>query len=290
MIEFKPRMWTSLGLSAIALIGVSACGQGEAGEKTGAVAASATDKAGEGEGEGAKVAEVAAPVAAVPASGGGETGEAGAADAYSDIPATSHLGLRIAHVTGFLLIARKSYDAGQMDEASVLVSQGLLEVYSPNAAVLDAGAKGFKPALNAVVTAIDSKKPKAEVDAAFDAAQAIASQAESASGAAPQDIIAGMVSISAGLYKGVVSPNGNDPTEYQHAFGAALSAKAAFEAQKAKLTAKNSARTQTLGQDIDALLAQFPTTILPEDGAKVATVAAVTGAASRAQLALSGIR
>jgi hypothetical protein len=280
MIEFKPRMWTNLGLSAIALVGISACSQNESGEKTAGDGTSVSEKAGE-------VKDVQTAPPAVAANAGGETGEAGAADAYTDIPAASHLGLRIAHTTGFLLIARKAFDAGQIDEASVLVSQGLLEVYTPNAAALDAGAKGFKAALDNVVAAIDAKKPKAEVDAAFEAAQALASQLEASSGAAPQDIIAGMLSISAGLYKGVISPAGNDPTEYQHAFGAALSTKAAFEAQKSKLAAKNEARTETLGKDIDALLALFPAPTLPDEPASIADV---TGAASRAQLALSGIR
>jgi hypothetical protein len=289
MIEFKPRMWTSLGLSAIALVGVSACGQGEGGQGEGGEAgakagAAATGSAGEGEGEGAKAVQTAAPAAAAP---GGETGEAGAMDAYAGIAATSHLGLQIAHVEGFLLVARKAYDAGQPEEASVLVSQGLLEVYTPNAASLDAGAKGYKAALDNVVAVIDAKKPKADVDSAFGAVETLVSQLEGASGAAPQDIVGGMLSIAAGLYKGVISPTGNDPIEYQHAYGAALSAKAAFEASKSKLNAKNGAKTETLGKDIDALLALFPTTTIPDAPASVATI---TGAVSRAQLALSGIK
>jgi hypothetical protein len=282
MIEFKPRMWTSLGLSAIALVSVSACQPGEQGQ-IGATA-NATSKSGEGEGEGAKAAVATTPV---PVAVGGETGEAGVSDAYGDVPETSRLGLRIAHVTGFLLIARKAYDAGQVDEASVLVSQGLLEVYTPNAAELDAGAPGFKKALDDVVAAIDAKKPKAEVEAAFKAAQDLANNTEAASNAAPQDIIAGMASISAGLYKGVIGPEGNDPIEYQHAQGAALSAKAVLDASKSKLSAKDGARTQTLSKDVDAMLALFPATTLPE---QPSSVAAVTGAASRVQLALSGIR
>lgn len=285
MIEFKPRMWTSLGLSAIALIGVTACGQGAGGEAGAKVGAAATGTAGEGEGgEGAKTPTAAAPVVAA---AGGETGEAGAMDAYAGIPATSHLGLQIAHVEGFLLVARKAYDAGQVEEASVLVSQGLLEVYTPNAATLDTGAKGYKVALDNVVAVIDAKKPKAEIDAAFNAAETLVSQLEGASGGAPQDIVGGMLSIAAGLYKGVIAPAGNDPIEYQHAFGAALSAKAAFEASKAKLAAKNGARTETLGKDIDALIALFPAATMPDTPA---SVAAITGAASRAQLALSGIK
>jgi hypothetical protein len=280
MIEFKPRTWTALGLSAIALVGVSACGQGEGGVSTGKDASS-TATAGEGEGEGVKT------VTPVRAAVGGETGEAGAQNAYSDIPEASRLGLRIAHVTGFLLIAQKTYDAGQTDEASVLVSQGLLEVYMPSAAELDGGAKGLKAAFENVVAAIDAKKPKAEVDAAFEAAATLARNAETASGAAPKDMVSGMLSIAAGLYSGVIAPAGNDPIEYQHAQGAALAAKAAFDASKAKLMSQDAARTATLAKDIDAVLALFPAVSLPENPA---TIAQMTGAVSRAQLAVSGIR
>jgi hypothetical protein len=287
MIEFKPRMWTLMGLSAMAIVGLSACGGegGETGAKADATNAASTAKAGEGEGEGAKAASIPAAPAASGASG--ESGEAGAQNAYSDIPEASHLGLRIAHVTGFVLIAQKTYDAGQADEASVLISQGLLEVYRPNAAALDTGAKGVKAAFEKVVTAIDAKKPKTEVDAAFADALKLARDAEVASGAAPKDIVAGMLAIGAGLYGGVIAPAGNDPIEYQHAQGAALGAKSAFDAHKAKLASQNSARTETLGKDIDAMVALFPSVALPE---KPATIAQVTGAASRAQLALSGIR
>ena len=285
MIEFKPRLWTFLGLGAIALVSVSACQPGEGGAEPKASSTSTSDKAGEGEGEGAKTA--VAPAINAIAAPSGETGEAGASNAYSDIATSSHLGLRIAHVTGFLLIAQKSYDLGQVDEASVLVSQGLLEVYAPNSAALDTGAIGLKAALDKVVADIDGKKPKADVVASFAAASDKARQLELSSGAASQDIINGMLSISAGLYKGVIAPIGNDPTEYQHAYGAALSAKAAFDAAKPQLSAKNGARTEALGKDIDALLSLFPAATLPETPA---SIAAINGAASRAQLSLSGIR
>jgi hypothetical protein len=281
MIELKPRMWTMMGLGAMALVGVSACQPGgEAGAS-----------AGEG-GEAGPVATAEKSGAAVTAASAvpavsGESGEAGAQNAYSDIPESSRLGLRIAHVTGFVLIAQKSYDAGQVDEASVLISQGLLEVYAPNAGELDGGAKGLKAAFEKIVTSIDAKKPKAETDAAFASAIKLAREAELASGAAPKDIISAMLSIGAGLYSGAVVPSGNDPIEYQHAQGAMLGAKAAFEVSKSKLTVQNSARTATLGKDVDAVVALFPTVTIPDTPASVAEV---TGAASRAQLALSGIR
>jgi hypothetical protein len=281
MIEFKPRMWSLLGLSAVAIVGISACGKGgESGDLAANNAISGEGIAGEGGNN-----TVAKPVA--PTSPSGESGEAGAQNAYSDIPETSKLGLRIAHVSGFLLVAQKSYDAGQIDEASVLISQGLLEVYMPYAGELDTGAKGLKAAFEKVVAAIDASKPKAEVDAAFSDAVGVVRKSEVASGAAPKDVVGGMLSIAAGLYSGVIGPDGNDPIEYQHAHGAALSAKAALEANQTELAGQNSARTETLSRDIEAMLALFPTVSLPQNPA---TLAQMTGAASRAQLTLSGIR
>jgi hypothetical protein len=273
MIEFKPRVWTMMGLSAMAIVGVSACQPGGEGGTAG------------GEGESGTV--TAAPSAPAVASAGGESGEAGAQNAYGDVSQASRLGLRIAHVTGFVLIAQKAYEAGKSEEASVLVSQGLLEVYTPNAAELDTGAKGLKASFEKIVAAIDAKKPKAEVDAAFADALKIARESEVASGATPKEVVSGMLSIGAGLYGGVIAPAGNDPIEYQHAQGAILSAKNSFEAYKSKLASQDGARTETAGKDIDAVLALFPAVELPE---QPASVAQITGAASRAQLALSGIR
>lgn len=275
MFAYKPRVWAMLGVSAVALAGVGACQPPGDGTSTNTAAASATQAP-------PKAGELATNVA--PAMG--EAGEAGAQNAYADIPEGSRLGLRIAHVTGFLLIAQKTYASGQANEASVLVSQGLLEVYTPAAAQLDAGASGLKSAFEKVVASIDANKPKAEVDAAFDEAIKIAREREIASGAAPQDVVKGMLSIGAGLYALVIMPEGNDPIEYQHAQGAILAAQSSFEASKSKLAAYDKARTETAAQDIQNVVALFPAVALPDNPA---SVAAVTGAVSRTQLALSGI-
>ena len=290
MINFKARIWTVLGLGAVTLMGVGACqqGEGEGGEAGAPISKNAamTAKSGEGDGEGIKAEKNLIPSAVAPAIGG-ESGEAGAQNAYGAIPEGSRLGLRIAHVTGFLLMAQKTYGTGQTEEASVLISQGLLEVYMPNAVELDKDAKGLKAAFENVVAALDAKKPTDQVNAAFGDAIKVARKAQAASGAAPQDIIAGMLSIAAGLYSVVIAPNGNDPIEYQHAQGAALAALAAYDHTKSDLSNINANRTETLGRDLAVLLALFPDVSLPDSPASVAQV---TGAASRAQLALSGIR
>lgn len=284
MIEFKPRMWTLMGVSAMALVGAAACQPGgEAGTSAAdGEKAAASSTAGEGEGEGAKPAP--APAAA---RAGGESGEAGAANAYSNVDPASWLGLRVSHLSGFLLVAQKSFEAGQVDEASVLIAQGLLEVYQPDAAELDSKVKDLKPSYEAVVTAIDGKKSKAEIEAAFAKAFKVTQAARSSAAASDSDVIKGMLGIASGLYSGVVHPDGNDPTEYQHAYGAVLAAEQAFKNAQGKLASKDEKRTAQLAKDVVALVALFPSATIPE---APAATAAVTAAASRAELALSGIK
>jgi len=284
MIEFKPRMWTLMGVSAMALVGAAACQPGgEAGTSAAdGEKAAASSTAGEGEGEGAKPAP--APAAA---RAGGESGEAGAANAYSNVDPASWLGLRVSHLSGFLLVAQKSFEAGQVDEASVLIAQGLLEVYQPDAAELDSKVKDLKPSYEAVVAAIDGKKSKAEIEAAFAKAFKVTQAAQSSAAASDSDVIKGMLGIASGLYSGVVHPDGNDPTEYQHAYGAVLAAEQAFKNAQGKLASKDEKRTAQLAKDLVALVALFPSVIIPE---APAATAAVTAAASRAELALSGIK
>ncbi len=284
MIEFKPRMWTLMGVSAMALVGAAACQPGgEAGTSAAdGEKAAASSTAGEGEGEGAKPAP--APAAA---RAGGESGEAGAANAYSNVDPASWLGLRVSHLSGFLLVAQKSFEAGQVDEASVLIAQGLLEVYQPDAAELDSKVKDLKPSYEAVVAAIDGKKSKAEIEAAFAKAFKVTQAAQSSAAASDSDVIKGMLGIASGLYSGVVHPDGNDPTEYQHAYGAVLAAEQAFKNAQGKLASKDEKRTAQLAKDVVALVALFPSVTIPE---APAATAAVTAAASRAELALSGIK
>lgn len=284
MIEFKPRMWTLMGVSAMALVGAAACQPGGEGGTAAADGEKATSSAaaGEGEGEGAKVAPAPAS-----ASAGGESGEAGAANAYSNVEPASWLGLRVTHLSGFLLVAQKSFAAGQVEEASVLISQGLLEVYQPDAAELDSKIKELKPAYDAVVAAIDGKKSNVEIEAAFAKALKVTAAAQTSAAAPDADVIKGMLGIASGLYSGVVHPNGNDPTEYQHAYGALLAAEQAFKSAQSRLASKDEKRTTQLAKDMAALSALFPSVTIPD---APAATAAVTAAASRAELALSGIR
>jgi hypothetical protein len=193
----------------------------------------------------------------------------------------------VSHLSGFLLVAQKSFEAGQVDEASVLIAQGLLEVYQPDAAELDSKVKDLKPSYEAVVAAIDGKKSKAEIEAAFAKAFKVTQAAHSSAAASDSDVIKGMLGIASGLYSGVVHPDGNDPTEYQHAYGAVLAAEQAFKNGQGKLASMDEKRTAQLAKDLVALVALFPSVTIPE---APAATAAVTAAASRAELALSGIK
>jgi hypothetical protein len=286
MIVYKPRLWMALGVSAIALAGVAGCQpDGEAGTKAAnGTTSAASSTAGEGEGEGAKIV---APAPTASPSVGGESGEAGASNAYSGVDPASWLGLRISHLGGFLLVAEKSFKAGQVDEASILIEQGLLEVYDTHAAELSGQAKDLQPSYKAVIGAIDGKKPKGEIERAFAQAFKTTREAQSKAGANQAEVVKGMLNIAAGLYSGVVHPDGNDPTEYQHAYGAALAALEASQ-QLSKAQGKdNGSKLVQLNKDVGALITLFPTVTLPETPASTASVAA---AASRAELSLSGIK
>jgi hypothetical protein len=279
MIEFKPKLWVGLGAVALAA-GVAACGPGgEAGGEAGAKTATATQAAPAGEGEGEGKATNA--VAAAPT---GE-GEAGASTAYADIDPASAFGLRATNLAGFALVARRAHEAGASDEASVLVGQGLLEVLRPHEADFAAAAPDVKPAYEALVAAIDAKKPKAEIDKAFDAA--LKTTADAAGKADGKAVLDGMLSITGGLYQGVILPEGADPIEWQHALGAALAAKDAFTRAKPAFTKIDAARAARLESDLDAIVALFPGHAIPD--APTPTAQALS-AVSRARLTLSGLR
>jgi hypothetical protein len=269
-----PRFW--VGLSVGALLGA-----------TGFALVSELYKGGhgppaEGGRPGAGVDASAAPAPA--AGGGGESGEAGARGAYEEIAPESAYGLRLAHLKGFLLIAEKLRAAGALAEAGALVGQGKLEAFTPVATMFAAAGLGdLAAALEDTEAALFDGRPDAAgrlraLLARLDAA-AVADRAR------PQDVAYGMTRIAEGLYAGVVTPEGVDPVEYQHAYGAALSAADAFAMAQGKLKRIDAARTARAHREIEAFLALFPAPVAPD-----APVAAslVTAQASRVELALSG--
>lgn len=292
MLEFRPKLWASLGLVAALGAGMAACG-GEGGQG-----------AGEGAGEGAAPAATAsasgaaAPTAGEAAAGesGGEggaagesgAGEAGASAAYAAIPEASRDALRIAQLTGFFEIARKVADAGDPAAAAILVDQGLLEVAQafPQPFACCAGAE-LTAAYQALSAAWTAGKPATETAPLIARAEALGAEAVGKAGGAPQDVVRGLLQIASGLYALVITPDGVDPIEYQHAQGAALAAKAVFDKARPALETADASRTRDAGSRLDALLALFPSATVPEAPAPVAEVAA---SVSRAELALSGIR
>lgn len=286
MLEFRPRLWASLGLVAALGAGVTACsGEGGAGAGEAAVPAAA-----------AAVPGAAAPSAGEAAAGesggegGGESGagEAGASAAYAAIPEAARDALRVAQLTGFFAIARKVADAGDPAAAAILVDQGLLEVAQafPQPFACCAGAE-LTAAYQALSAAWTAGKPAAETAPLVARAEALGAEAIGKAGGAPQDVVRGLLQIASGLYALVITPDGVDPIEYQHAQGAALAAKTVFDAARPTLAAADPGRTADAATRLEALLALFPSATVPETPAPVAEVAA---SVSRAELALSGIR
>lgn len=236
--------------------------------------------AGGGEaGEGALLA----PASTTPAAGG-ETGEAGAQGAFEEIESSSAYGLRLAHLKGFLLVAEKVRASGDAEQAGALVGQGKLEAFTPVAHIFAQGGLGdLESALSAAETALFDARPDA--GARLKAVIARLDAAAAAETARPQDIVYGMTRITEGLYAGVVTPDGVDPVEYQHAFGAALAAADTFAKAEPTLKRIDPARTARAKQELEGLLALFPTPVAP---AVPAPTSAVTAQSSRIELALSG--
>jgi hypothetical protein len=251
MTSFRPKLWTGVSAAIVlSAAGLAACGEG-----------------------GEQAAAPAAPTAPVPAGEGGEggaeggaAGEAGAQSAYVSVPAESRAALRLAHLKGFFLIAQKQTEGPEA--AAALAGQGMLEVYDPAKGAFDAtgvseavlrraAESGSRADLNAAVNAIDQAMAKAGGD--------------------PLAIAKGLVSISAGLYQGVVQEGGVDPIEYQHSLGAALSAQQTL----ARASGEKAAAAKP---ELEKLVAMWPAPQAPEAPTPVGQLSAQ---ASRVELALS---
>ena len=250
MTTFRPKLWT--GVSAAILLAATAGCSGEAGEKgehPAANTAAAVGESGEG-GPGSKP----------------DTGEKGALAAYADTPAQSRPALHLAHLLGFLLIAQKQTEGPEA--AAALVGQGMTEVFDAepdvfkaagvNEAVLRRAAQTGAPAdISAAIATVEAGQPKAGGD--------------------PAAVLKGMVDIAGGLYAGVMVDGSVDPIEYQHSYGAALSAQALAQHSK-------DARVQAAKAELDKLVAMWPSATPPAKPTPANQVAAQT---SRVELALS---
>ena len=250
MTTFRPKLWT--GVSAAILLAATAGCSGEAGEKGEHPANTPAPAVGEG-GEGG------------PEQGPG-AGEKGAQEAYRAVPADSRVALRLAHLKGFLLIAQKQPEG--KDAAAALVGQGMTEVF-------DAQPGAFKSA--GVDEAVLRKAAQSGEAADINAALANLSAAQAKTGGDDAAVLKGMVDIATGLYSGIVVDGGVDPIEYQHSYGAILSAQDI--AQRSK-----DAKVQAAKADLDKMVTLWPAAVAPEKPTPAGQVAAQ---ASRVELALS---
>jgi len=252
MTSFRPKLWT--GISAAILLAATAGCSGEAGEK------GAHNVAG----------NVPPPAAGEGGEGGPEqgpgAGEKGAQEAYRAIPADSRVALRLAHLKGFLLVAQKQTDG--KEAAAALVGQGMTEVF-------DAQPGAFKSA--GVDEAVLRKAAQTGEAADIDAALATLNAAQAKAAGDNAAVLKGMVDIATGLYSGVVADGAVDPIEYQHSYGAILSAQDL--AQRSK-----DAKVQAAKADLDKMVALWPSPTAPEKPTPAGQIAAQ---ASRVELSLS---
>lgn len=261
MIELKPKLWRTLGVAAVIAggVGLASCSP------------PATEKAPEP----AKSTE--AGEAAIGETGG-EAGEAGASTAYSGLTGPSATALRLAHLKGFLLVAKKEAAAGRRVEAGALIGQGLAEVQTPAGdAFGDLDTKAIQDASMALMD--DKPEGVRALDAAIAALSAKQTMADA-------ETVRRMLAIASGLYGEVVTAEGVDPVEYQHSFGAALGAQDAFNRAEAAIKVKNAGRAAEAKAELARLVALWPTPVAPE---KPAPAAQVSAQASRVELALSGL-
>jgi hypothetical protein len=262
MSVFRPKLWTSLSAAAVltAAGGLAACGSdGESGETAATTPAAPTAVAsvggegGGGEGEGGEAA--------------GATGEAGANDAYTAVAAESRPALHLAHLKGFVLAAQAIASTEGPEAASALVGQGMLEVYEPSASQFKTLGVNETALRNAARTGSTAD---------LSAALVTLNQAAQKAGGDPAQVVKGMTNIASGLYAEVLKDGAVDTVEYQHAYGAALSA---------RNTAAQGGLTGVVGE-LDRFVGLWPSPTAPEDVAKVTPVGQVLAQASRIELAL----
>jgi len=272
MSVFRAKVWSGVGAAIVLGAGGLAACSGEDGEAGGAAAPAESPGAtgGEGEGEGG---------AATPPAPGGEGegegaaaagGEQGAASAYAAVPAESRRAFRLAQLKGFFLAAKSVGAVEGPEAAAALAGQGLLEVYDPARAEI--AGPGFDEA--PLRAAAQSGAP-----AALQTAIGALDAAEAEAGGDPRAVARGLTQLTVGLYREATAAGTLDPTEYQHAYAAALAAGA--------VAARESELSRAKG-DIDRLARLWRTPVAPDDAAKAPKLAEVQAQASRVELALSG--
>ena len=164
-------------------------------------------------------------------------------------------------------------------EASVLVQQGLLEVY-------DSAPNEFG---SLDVTIIRAAADGGLLNRAqmMQRLRACEDEIERASGALetqPAVTVARMVDIATGLYQGVVQEDFVDPIEYQHSQGAALAARDLLESGRSTLRGENRAAYTESAAEMERFVGLWTAPVAPEAPPAYGQVLAQ---ASRVRLALS---
>ncbi|WP_296818192.1 hypothetical protein [Brevundimonas sp.] len=259
-MSFKPKLWLTLGA---ALTLTAACSeQGEAGGEAGSGEGGPAAVSGEGEGGEGEGGEGEGGASA-------GVGEAGAAAGYAGVPAESLLALRLAHLTGFFLVAQEALPAEGEAAAAALAGQGLAEVYDPVVAQF---------ATADLDEAVLRQAAESGSAADLEAAVAELERARRAAGGDPGVVAGALADISAGIYREVLVDGAVDPVEYQHALGAALAAQAVAEGAPGLAPAR---------AQIDRLVAMWPSVTAPEAANGLVTAAQVQAQASRIRLEAS---
>ena len=264
MVIRKLKRWRAAGVG-VAALSLAACGEagGEAGEP------------GEA-GVSGEAGEASAPATVAPA--GGEAGAAGAASAYAGLSGDQRTALRIEHLNGFVMAAAAVNEAGQPEEAAVLIQQGLLEVY-------DVAPDQFGDAdIGIVRSAADSSLDRTQLAQRIRDSQTELERALADLEVDHSVLVARMVDIAAGLYQGVVQADFVDPIEYQHSMGAALAARQALQAGESTLRARDARAYDEASSELDRLVGLWPQPTAPEQPASYSQVLAQS---SRVRLALS---
>lgn len=265
MIAWKFKLWRTAGAAAV--LGLAACG-GEGGE------AGAAGEAGE--------AAVSSPAGeageAAAGEGGGEFGEAGISAAFAGVAGDQRTALQLQRLKGFVLIAARTAETGAPTEASVLVAQGLLEVYDPASEQFG----GFDPAPVRVAAGHDLTP--AQLAQRLRAASAAIDAARTTLDIDHADLTLRMLDVATGLYQSVHQPDFIDPLEYQHSFGAALAARDALAAGRRSLRPRNAAAYDEGIAEFDRFIGLWPQTSAPE---QPSTYQSVLAQSSRVRLALS---
>jgi len=270
MIEFRPKLWTSLTVAAMA----AACGQGEAGEAgAGQVSSQAAQHGEAGEAARGETGGESGGEA------GGEQGEGAAA--MASLGPAERQALAVAQMRGHFHVARALADAGETAASSPHFGHPLYEVFEGN-------RDAFGPAqLDAAPFEALNREAAAGADAAK--LQPLYASAEKAidalAPAGPVDqaaVLKSLLALIAVEYGEAVSGGAVvNAVEYQDSYGFARVALDLAKALPGAASAKAEVQRET-----EALAALLPSPLPP---AAPAATGAVLAQISRIELALASL-